>query len=543
MICGISLNAYLICLSAPYVADDHFIFYRLRQGGVFGFASQPPTSFFRPLISLHYYLDYLLGMSPLFSHLVNLFWHTVCGLLLYALAYRLLRRWGWNERIAEHGAILGALLFVALPANVEAVAWFAARADMVATASALGALLLLMRFYEPARRADYLGALGCFAIGLFCKESLLTFPFIVWLWLRYLSVERAGWFAAPFFGVLMVYLAMRTAIVGGVGAYPEAWGTLQRPWLLVVNLFAYLFQMGMPAILYGLGRDLWDTLLWGVWLAGAGIAVYAWRVSPSRQPFQVEWRILLGFVLLSLLPVLIFKPSPFYFLNSRYSYLASAFMAVGVGGFLAQLSQSRGWGRSAVAFLLAAYVVGTLRQADAWRTAGEIARNSVLSLRDAPAEQPLLILSVPDHFHGAYIWRAGFHEGVALLLPERANQPVYVASRFTMRLRADTRVEYANGVATLTNPIDIFLSPEGARTPPAEEPIVLPDKLVVHWSLLAQYRLIGFQEGRFVPLAVEQGGSTAHALPINLAQHDVDAANQGDHVGDEASDRHLFQRL
>jgi len=283
--------------------------------------------------------------------------------------------------------------------------------------------------------------------------------------------------------------------------------------------------------------------LWGVWLAGAGIAVYAWRVSPSRQPFQVEWRILLGFVLLSLLPVLIFKPSPFYFLNSRYSYLASAFMAVGVGGFLAQLSQSRGWGRSAVAFLLAAYVVGTLRQADAWRTAGEIARNSVLSLRDAPAEQPLLILSVPDHFHGAYIWRAGFHEGVALLLPERANQPVYVASRFTMRLRADTRVEYANGVATLTNPIDIFLSPEGARTPPAEEPIVLPDKLVVHWSLLAQYRLIGFQEGRFVPLAVEQGGSTAHALPINLAQHDVDAANQGDHVGDEASDRHLFQRL
>jgi hypothetical protein len=72
-IIGLSLTVYSLRLRGHFVADDHFIFYRLQQGGAFGFATYPPTSFFRPLISLHYCLDYMLwGMSPLASHAVNL---------------------------------------------------------------------------------------------------------------------------------------------------------------------------------------------------------------------------------------------------------------------------------------------------------------------------------------------------------------------------------------------------------------------------------------------------------------------------------------
>jgi hypothetical protein len=503
------LTVYAMRLSAPYVADDHFIFYRLQQDGVFGFASQPPTSFFRPLISLHYYLDYLVGMSPLFSHAVNLLWHTVCALLLYAFGYRLLMRWGWNRGRALFAAYLGALQFAVLPANVEAVAWFAARADMVATAGALGSLLLLMRFQEQGRWIDYLAALVCFSVGLFCKESLLTFPVIVWLWLHYLGVERAGRLATPFFGVLLVYLIARTAAVGGAGAYPDAWATLQRPWLLGVNLAAYLFQMGMPASLYGLGRDRWDTLLWCAWLAGAGLAIYAWRkASPNRSP-KVDWRVLAVFTVIALIPVLIFKPSPLYFLNSRYTYLAAAFVAVAAGALITRLERHSRWIRGAWAVLFLAYYFGTLRQVDAWREAGMIARNSVMSLLNAPADQPLLILSLPDHFHGAYIWRAGFHEGVAILLPERAQQPIFVASRFTMRLRTDTSVHYANGVATLSSPNDIFLPPEGVRIPEGDEPIVLPDKVVMHWSLIQRHTLVRYEAGKFVPFQQEVQSSHA----------------------------------
>lgn len=502
--------AYAIRLRAPYVADDHFIFYRLQQNGLFGFASQPPTSFFRPLISLHYYLDYWVGMSPLFSHGVNLLWHVGCAVLLYGFSAHLLRRWGWNRGRALFAAYLGASLFAVLPANVErAVAWFAARADMVATAGALGALWLLMRFEERGCWRDYLAALACFAVGLFCKESLITFPVIGWLWLRYLGVARAGRLATPFFGVLLGYLVMRTMVVGGVGAYPEAWATLQRPWQIGINLGAYLFQMGMPAVLYGLGRDLWDTLLWGMWAVGVGLCFYAWRKAALKHSPKVDWHLLAGFAVIALVPVLIFKPSPLYFLNSRYSYLASAFVAVAVSALIARLGQrSRLMGVAWVTVFLA-YYFGTVRQVDAWREAGMLARQSVLSLANTPADQPLLILSLPDHFHGAYIWRAGFHEGVAILLPERASQPMFIASRFTMRLRTDTSVQYANGVATLSSPYDIFLPPEGVRTPAGDEPIVLPDKLVIHRSLAQRYTLLRYEAGHFIPVSQEVQSSHA----------------------------------
>lgn len=499
---SLALAVYSIRLTGRFVADDHFIFYRLQQDGAFGFATYPPTSFLRPLISLHYYLDYMLwGMSPLASHAVNLLWHIVCGLLVWLLAQRLLARWGWHPTPARGAALVAALLFVALPANVEAVAWFAARADMVATAGALGALLLLTRFHEQGCWRAYAGALACFAAGLFCKESLLTFPLIAWLWLRHLGAAQAGRLTLPFWGVLLVYWAMRTAAVQGLGAYPDAWATLQRPWLLGVNLLAYLFQMGMPAILYGLGRDPWDTLLWGGWLVGVGLAVWYARRTPPANARPVAWSLLAGLMLLALLPVLIFKPSPLYFLNSRYSYLASAFAAIGAGAWLWQrVRPHRGEARTPVVvgvLLLLAYSSGAFRQAWAWREAGAIAHSSVLSLRNAPADKPLVILSLPDHFRGAYIWRVSLREGVAVLLPERASQPMYALSRFTMRLRADGRVQYADGVATLSSPDDIFLPPEDLRPPTGHEAMVLPDKVVVPLSVLQQGVVLAYDGGEF----------------------------------------------
>jgi len=176
---------------------------------------------------------------------------------------------------------------------------------------------------------------------------------------------------------------------------------------------------------------------------------------------------------------------------------------IGVAAILMQFARPRRLSpvlATAAALLLLAYSSGAFRQAWAWREAGAIARSSVLSLRNAPADKPLVILSLPDHFHGAYIWRAGFHEGVALLLPERASQPMYALSRFTMRLRTDGRVQYAHGVATLSSPDDIFLPPEGVRTPPGDEPMVLPDKVVVPLSVLQQGVVLRYDGGEFVAL-------------------------------------------
>jgi len=62
------------------------------------------------------------------------------------------------------------------------------------------------------------------------------------------------------------------------------------------------------------------------------------------------------------------------------------------------------------------------------------------------------------------------------------------------------RVQYAHGVATLSSPHDIFLPPEGVRTPIGDEPMVLPDKVVVPLSVLQQGVVLGYDRGRFVAL-------------------------------------------
>jgi hypothetical protein len=233
---------------------------------------------------------------------------------------------------------------------VEAVAWFAARADMVATAAAISCLLLVRASVREGRKPFAWLALLCFALGLFTKESLLPFPLVVWLWLRWLGVSQAGWHTVPYWVMVALFWWLRMRAVGGLGAYPGAWETLYQPWRLGLHLLLYLVQLPMPTILFGLGRDGQDTLLWLGWLAAT-------------------------------------------------LWMARAF----------------------------------IKHSD----------------------------------QTAYIWRAGLYEAIPLLLPERAQQPVYALSRFTMRLASDTAVIYSSGWRRrLSRREDIFLPPEGLQLPP-----------------------------------------------------------------------------
>ncbi len=491
-------------LPAPFVADDHFIFWRLREGGAFGFATRPPTGFYRPLISLHYFLDYTLwGIQPFWSRLVDVGWHLLCAVLVARFGIVWLLETGWSHERAARAGLLAMGLFLVLPAHVEAVAWFAARADMVATASALACLLLLHTSVRGGSKVHRWLALLCFTGGLFAKESLLAFPLMVWLWLWRLGVSRAGWQTLPYWVVLAVYGWLRWQAVGGLGAYPTAWEVLRQPWQMGVHLMVYLLQLPMPTILFGLGRDGLDTLLWAGWAIGLVLLVCGLRrISALPAPQRGELLMLLGFVLISLLPVLLFKPSPWHFLNSRYSYLASAWLVVWAVRIMVS-----GWERVSIArwgvlVLMLSYSLGTVRQARAWATAGSIVQSTLQSLRSLPKERPVVIISVPDHYRGAYIWRAGLYEALMLWQPERAQSPLYVLSRFTMRLTPKTSVQYALGAWRLSRREDIFLPPEGFLLPPHSTGKwhVQPERVQLDPDWARGYLLLRYQDGRFVPV-------------------------------------------
>jgi hypothetical protein len=384
-------------LPAPFVADDHFIFWRLQTGGAFGFATRAPTGFYRPLISLHYYLDYWLwGMQPFWSHLVDVAWHLLCAWLVAQVARCWWQDRGWSHEQSERAALLAMGLFLVLPAHVEAVAWFAARADMVATAAAISCLLLVRASVCGGRKLYAWLALLCFTLGLFSKESLLSFPLVVWLWLRGLGASQAGWCTLPYWMVAALFWWLRMQAVGGLGAYPGAWETLYQPWRLGLHLLLYLAQLPMPTILFGLGRDALDTMLWLGWLGGALLMARAFIKHPTQAPLHwTDAGMLTAFALISLLPVLLFKPSPWHFLNSRYSYLASVWVLVLVAGVVAQGWEPSRHGRWAFGIVVLLYAVGTVRQATAWAVAGSIVQSTLQSLRALPGGRPLVLISVP----------------------------------------------------------------------------------------------------------------------------------------------------
>ncbi len=495
-ILGLGALLYLPALNAFFVADDHLILRKMQEQGVFGIASTPGTLFFRPLTSALYYLDYRLwGLNPLPYHLVSLGWHLACIALVYHLTVRWLRVRNYAQEQSEWIGLGAMALFAVPPAHAEAVAWIASRADMVACAFGLASLICLIR------ERLFLACL-LFGIGLLAKESIAPLPLIALLMSGWRKPEPRMQVLA-LGGVLVAYLVVRMAVIQGVGGYPEAARALAEPYRLLIHLVVYGLQMVAPSALFGFGRDGFDTLLISLallsWLA---IGVAWLRVRKALPKGWVMW---LGAIVLALLPVLAFQPALWHPLNSRYTYFASAFGAILVA---LVIGQARNWLVARVGFslLLTVYALGTGRMATYWHDAGEIARSTLQSLRNTPPDEPALLISIPDHYRGAYIWRTSLGHAIRLFAPE-VQQPVYSLSRFTLRLSPDTRIEYEAGVARLSNPDDLFLVPEGDTVYPDWQTLVKRiegNRLEMGNELIQAHTLWSYESARFVKLRQTQ---------------------------------------
>jgi len=110
---------------------------------------------YRPVTILSFAIDWTLsGGRPGWLHLMNAFWHGVVTVLLVLVLMR------WLPLLAAAGA---GLVFAWHPVHVEAVASIVGRAELLAAAGILGAVL-------AARRGWWLGAVLCAALAMFSKE-------------------------------------------------------------------------------------------------------------------------------------------------------------------------------------------------------------------------------------------------------------------------------------------------------------------------------------------------------------------------------------
>ncbi|HZI16731.1 MAG TPA: tetratricopeptide repeat protein [Myxococcus sp.] len=299
------------------------------------------SGYYRPLVTLGYAVEYALwdGSAEGF-HLTNLLLHLVA----VAWVFLLCRRAGASPLAAA----VGASAFGLFPRLTESVAWISGRTDVMASAFALGALLVY-RADRPSRRW---GAAGLVLLGLLCKEVAVS----VVLGLAVLEASavrakerrpaQAARNLAPVAVALLVYGALRlNALRSDVRELDAATAGLplaERATAALAALAHYavmLVDALRPRLQIGvLGEHPVAWVLLGVAvLAAAGFAAWRWggRLSPLGRAALAASAGALALVL-HLVPLNLHTLA-----SDRFLYVPVAMLAVALAAPIERATRAR----------------------------------------------------------------------------------------------------------------------------------------------------------------------------------------------------------
>jgi hypothetical protein len=189
-------------------------------------------------------------------HATNLVLHAVASVLVWCLATTAAcacrqPRPGISGTASEaraHGRVAGFLalaFFLVAPVHEEAVGWISARGHVLVTIFALGALLLMRRFWRTGGLGWYIGSLGATIAAFLTQELAVALPAL--LLLRDVfdpptrSPARLVRLHAPFWLLLAGYLGLRLAAFGKLTRQDEVPGAAQTLHQLYTSLWAAWF--------------------------------------------------------------------------------------------------------------------------------------------------------------------------------------------------------------------------------------------------------------------------------------------------------------
>jgi len=171
-----------------YVYNNPAITSGLTLGGIQWAFTHAVAANWHPLTTISHMLDcQLYGLQPSGHHLTNVLLHGAAAVLLF-LALRQLTGTRWPSAFV-------AAVFAIHPLRVESVAWISERKDVL---SGVFFMLVLWTYAHYARsdqrqtlqsRRWYIAAILFFALGLMCKPTLVTLPFVLLL-LDYWPLRR-----------------------------------------------------------------------------------------------------------------------------------------------------------------------------------------------------------------------------------------------------------------------------------------------------------------------------------------------------------------
>ena len=291
---------FINCDDPEYVSDNLHVQEGLNWEGVKWAFLNPVSANWHPVTVMSHMLDcQLFGLKPWGHHLINVLFHALNAVMVFALLRQLTG--------AMWRSLLVAALFAVHPLRVESVAWVAERKDVLSGFFGLLTLIFYARYVQKSETKlatsssfllspFYWSALFFFALGLMSKAMLVTMPCVLLL-LDYWPLERfkqsRTWQLVmekiPFF-VLTAVASVVTFVVqkrGGAAMTVEDFPLGARIGNALISYCRYLGKTFWPtdlAVFYP-HPGYWPlekVLLAGVFLCGVSVLLF---VERRRYPF------------------------------------------------------------------------------------------------------------------------------------------------------------------------------------------------------------------------------------------------------------------
>lgn len=149
---------------------------------VTAFTSYDPELYI-PLTLLSYQVEYTLagGLYPFIFHQTNVILHLIASMLVFLVTKRLANAFT-EDTLASWVGVACCAVFALHPLNTQAVAWIAARKDLLSGVFALLSILFFLRARQDDNATSpYLLSVITFLFGLLAKVSIIGLPIVLFL--------------------------------------------------------------------------------------------------------------------------------------------------------------------------------------------------------------------------------------------------------------------------------------------------------------------------------------------------------------------------
>jgi len=282
--------------------------------------------FFRPIISILFYLEYhLWGTARVPYRTLNVIFHSVTALIIVFLLYIIA-----GNRISLPVALLTGLFFLLHPTVVYSVSWISARGEILVTLFLLLSILFLTR-NTHIHECDYKSlfmVLFCSICALGSKEAGIVLFIVLPLCSWGLAGRKSfGSQHFLFIGLLtllcFLYFGVRLLLFGGIGGY----GTYAP--------FTTYFEKTIILIKVITGLSHLSSVVFVVFISLFWIVLLLISAQASRSLFRS----------MSVFTICCLLAAFQHFLGSyshHYCYMPIAFFSVIVGLSLQHLTEKRG---------------------------------------------------------------------------------------------------------------------------------------------------------------------------------------------------------